>query len=355
MRRQAGGRHRVVVRADASARIGLGHLRRCSALGRRLGTAGVDVHFLTKAEDIDPAAEVGGFAGACVALEPSVQGQADAARTVEYCRSVRADRLIVDHYHVDEAYQRVLLDGGFRWLQFDGTARMPLWADWVVSMSPAADEATYQALQRRPETHLLLGPRYAILREEFLRCRPPRFVNPQATRLLLTFGGGDDRGACLACLSALPRMDGFEVTILSSSYNPQIPSIRGWMERNPDVRIQLLLDDPDIARRMTEADIAVTAGGTTTFEAAMLGLPAIIVQIAENQRANAQAWDRAGVALDLGPVEGLDADRLRDKLVGLAGDSELRERMATLGRKFVDGRGVERITAALYPDLEVPP
>lgn len=353
MRHQAGSRHRVVVRADASARIGLGHLRRCAALGRRLETAGVDVHFLTKTEDVDPAVEVGGFAKACIRLEPALQGEADATRATEYCRSIGADRLIVDHYQADEAYQRVLLDAGIRWLQFDGAASMPLWADWVVSMSPAADEVRYRALQRRPETNLLLGPRYAILRDEFLPWRTPRKVSRQAVRLLLTFGGGDDRGACLACLSALPKADAFEVTILSGSSNPQIPSIQAWLERNVGARARLLLDDVDIARRMAESDIAVTAGGTTTFEMAMLGLPALIVQIADNQRANAQAWERAGVAVDLGPLEHLDIDRLRHKLVALAGDPAQRERMASLGRECVDGRGAERIARAIYPDVEM--
>jgi len=341
-----------VVRADASARVGLGHLRRCATLGRRLGAAGVNVHFLTKTEDLDPDAEVGELAGACVPINPALQGEADAVHTAEYCRSVGADRLIVDHYDVDEVYQRVLLDAGIPWLQFDGAARMPLWADWIVSMSPAADEARYRALRRRPETRLLLGPRYAILRDEFIRCQAPKFVHRQATRLLLTFGGGDDRGACVACLAALPA-GAFEVTILSSSFNPQIPFIRYWIEQNTETRVRLLLDDKDVARRMAEADIAVTAGGTTTFEMAMLGLPALIVQIADNQRANAQAWDRAGVAVDLGPLEQLDADRLRNKLVALAGDPELRERMARLGTECVDGNGADRVVRELYSDADV--
>jgi UDP-2,4-diacetamido-2,4,6-trideoxy-beta-L-altropyranose hydrolase len=343
-----------VVRANASARIGLGHLRRCAALGRRLGAAGVDVHFLTKTEDLDPAAEVGGFAGACVALAPDLQGVADAARTAEYCRSVGADRLVVDHYQADEAYQRILLDAGIRWLQFDGAASMPLWADWIVSMSPAADDTHYRRLRQRPETRFLLGPRYAILRDEFMQWRASRPVRRQATRLLLTFGGGDDRGACLACLSALPQTGTFEITIMSSSVNPQIPSIREWLDRNTDTRAQLLLDDPDVARRMAEADIAITAGGTTTFEMAMLGLPALVLQIANNQRGNAQAWERAGVAFDLGPLEQFDANRLRDRLVELAADPGLRERMAMLGRQCVDGRGAERIAGELYPDVEMP-
>jgi spore coat polysaccharide biosynthesis predicted glycosyltransferase SpsG len=150
------------------------------------------------------------------------------------------------------------------------------------------------------------------------------------------------------------KTNAFEITILSSRYNPQVPFIRDWLERNAGLRGHLLLDDADVARRMTEADIAVTAGGTTTFEMAMLGLPALIVQIADNQRPNAQAWDRAGAAVDLGPLEHLDTDHLCDTLVKLAGDSGLRGRMARLGRECVDGCGAERIVRELYPDAKVP-
>ena len=349
-----GDRPRIVVRADASARIGLGHLRRCTALGRRLQAAGAAVHFLTRTEGIDSAQETGGFADAYVALDPALPVRDDAALTAAYCHSVGATRLIVDHYHADEHYQRVLLDSGVPWLQFDGAASMPLWADWIVSMSPAADEARYRALQCRPQTRLLLGPHYAILREECLQRRGSlRPVSPQAERLLITFGGGDDRGACLASLEAIRHAGRFETTILTSGYNPHISSIRVQLERTVGFRGRLLIDDTDVARRMTEADIAITAGGTTTFEMAMLGLPMLIIQIADNQRANAQAWQRTGVAVDLGPLEELNMDRLRDQLVGLAGDPARREQMSMLGRQCVDGLGAERIARELCPEIGV--
>lgn len=347
----AGG-GRVVIRADASARIGLGHVRRCAALGRRLRAAGADIHFLGRTGSVDAATEVGDFVSACVPLDHALSGAADAAATVAYCARVGADCLIVDHYFADEAYQRILLEAGVRWLQFDGAASTPLWADWVVSMSPAADAVRYRGLQRRPATRLLLGPRYAILRDEFLRWCAPRPVRPRANRLLLTFGGGDDRGACLACLAALPGRGAFEVSILSSRYNPQLTSIRSWIERNSDTRVHLLIDDMDVARRMTEVDIAITAGGTTTFEMAMLGLPALIVQIADNQRLNAEAWQRLGVAVDLGPLEQLDVGRLGDELSRLAADPGRRQSMAALGREYVDGRGAERIVRELYADAD---
>ena len=328
--------------------MGLGHLRRCATLGKQLRAMGAEVHFLTRTEDIDPVKEVGAVAQTCVPLDPSLSPAADAILTAEHCRRIGADRLIVDHYQADEAYQLVLYGAGIRWLQFDGAASMPLWADWVVSMSPAADEVRYRTLQRGTRTRLLLGPRFAILRDEFPQWRAPRPVPSQATRLLMTFGGGDDRGACLTCLSALPAKESFQVTILSGGHNPQVPLIRQWLERNADTRVRLLLDDPEIARRMTEADIALTASGTTTFETAMLGLPALIVQIADNQAANARAWQRAGVAVDMGTLEHLPSAILRNKLVDLASDADLRQRMADLGRACVDGHGAERIAEEIY-------
>jgi len=102
---------------------------------------------------------------------------------------------------------------------------------------------------------------------------------------------------------------------------------------------------------MAEADIAVTAGGTTTFETAMMGLPTFIVQITDNQQANAQAWGRTGAAVDLGPLDDLDTGHLRDQLVKVAGDSELRERMSVLGKEHVDGLGAGRLARELYPNM----
>ncbi|MCG3772907.1 MAG: UDP-N-acetylglucosamine--N-acetylmuramyl-(pentapeptide) pyrophosphoryl-undecaprenol N-acetylglucosamine transferase [Nitrosomonadaceae bacterium] len=350
MNQQKSDSPRVVFRADASQRIGFGHLRRCATLGRKLRESGVAVHFLLKAQDVDLATELHGFTEANVVFDQGLAGKDDAVRTAAYCRGIGADCAVIDHCHADEAYQLILLNAGLRWLQFDGLARTPLWADWVISMSPAADVDRYRALQSRPQTRLLLGPRYAILREEFLRGRTSRRSIPRATRLLLTFGGGDDRGACVTCLDAFRLVNEFEITILSGGRNPQVPRIRSWIEQHTEQRVQLLLDDPDVGRRMAEADIAITAGGTTTFEAAMLGLPSLIVQIADNQRANAQAWDRLGVAVDLGPLEGLDVVQLRDQLVALAGNAEVRERMSGLGMAYVDGLGTERIVRELYPN-----
>lgn len=340
---------RVIFRCDASPQIGLGHLMRCRTLAYALRQAGVRCIMVGPKRDFRVPMDMETFDEWLTRPDWGTSRQ-DAENLEALAVKNFCDVAVLDDYRVDEQYQQILLKAGLRWLQFDGKADKPLWADWVVSMSPDSDVHRYRLMQRRPKTRLLLGPCYAILREEFLQWRAPRQIKSHACRLLLTFGGGDDRGACLACLDALRQVDIFEITILSGGRNPQVPSIQAWMKQNATRRVCLLLDDAEVARRMAEADMAITAGGSTTFETAMLGLPTLILQIADNQRVNAQAWDRMGVAVDLGPLEKLDADRLCNQLIKLADDQELRKRMAILGREYVDGRGVDRLVQELYPD-----
>ena len=292
--------------------------------------------------------EIGAIAETCLPVDPALDGQADAGRTAEYCRSVGASRLIVDHYQADEPYQRVLLDAGLRWLQFDGAAATPQWADWVVSMSPAANRDHYRELQRRPETQLLLGPHYAILRDEFQHRRKGRHIKPTVSSILLSFGGGDDRGACLLCLEALATMESiFAVDLVLGSANPRLPSIRNWIARHSKGNIRVHVDTERMVDLMVESDLAIISGGTTAFEAATVGLPAMIVQIAANQREISAAWDRLGVAVDLGWIEALDATKVAGRIAELCERPEHRQSLSLAGSREVDGHGADRIVAAL--------
>jgi len=335
------------MRVDVSPAIGTGHLRRCLELGRRLHADGADIYLLVRG---DLPAWARGESRFAAAVEPIAQDaleRDDAAATLRYCARAGADRLVVDRFEVSESYERALHEAGLRWMQFDGAARVPMWADWVVSMSPAAARPAYEALRRREETQFLLGPAYAILREEFAAARRPPQLRPVARELLLTFGGGDDGGACLACLDALGGRLDLRMTILAGGLNPNVPQIEAWLRAHPKVEAVLLVDTPDVARRMAAADFAITAAGTTTFECAYLGVPSLLLQIAPNQRGNAEAWGRLGVAVDLGPLADMDGERLRRELEQLAHDPARRQAMADRGRAQVDGAGAARLARTL--------
>ncbi len=338
----------VVVRTDASARVGLGHLRRCITLARRLHTAGAEIHFLTKTEDIDPVMEIGALAQVCVALDPAVQGEPDAARTAEYCRSVGASHLIVDHYHADERYQRVLLDAGIRWLQFDGTARTPIWADWIINSSPTARADDYQQLIRNPRAKVLLGPRYAILRDEFreIATRP---CDRSIHRVLVTFGGGDDRGAIEFVLSSLvnriePQID---FLVVSGKSNPRNTDLIQWAESYGDGKVAIEIEPTGVARHFASCDLAIMAGGSSTYEAACCRVPMILISIADNQTRHGAAWEKSGAAIFLGDLADTSETHLQSAFTQLHGSRQKRANLCTTAHSICDGLGALRVADAI--------
>ena len=204
------------------------------------------------------------------------------------------------------------------------------------------------ALKQRGETRLLLGPAYALLRHEFYEWRPQARFREQIRKILLTFGGGDDRGAILFCLGAMKALEpSIERIVLVSSANPGLSDIMNWVGRNDNSNIKLQVDAPEIARHMAQADLAIIAGGTTTFETATMGLPSLIVQITDNQAPNASAWEQAGVAIDAGPLSNLNKNTLRQRVMEMVNNPGLRWSMADKGRALVDCLGAKRVARSL--------
>ena len=338
----------VVIRLDASIRGGLGHLRRCAVLASHLRQVGAKVDFLVRTDDIDVAGEVGDIADAISIMSPATAGSDDARATVEHCQATGATRLIIDHFNADEPYQRALHSAGIPWLQFDGDSDTPLWADWVLSMVPAVPVERYHARARRAGIGWLLGPRYAILREEFSRPRTVRPVPERPQRLLLTFGGGDDFGATLLCLRALKAIGWSDpVDVVLGGMSPARPSVEAWTRECVDVPVSVHVDASNMGDLIAAADLVISAGGTTCFETAALGAPALLIRTVPNQSPNTAGWERLGAALDLGNIDQLTPEKVGEQILALSADRPKRAAMSDAGRNAVDRQGARRIVEAL--------
>lgn len=338
-------------RLDVSPQVGMGHLRRCMNLARLLKKRGVDPFFLCRARDMDLSGHLAPVATDWALCDWFLTPLEDAAEVVRFSGQHGIDAAVIDHYRIDEAYQKSLREAGIRWMQFDGAARYPFWSDWVINMSPAARQSLYEPLRRRRETQFLLGPQYAVLREEFHLHRPRQRQWEHVKTILLTFGGGDDRGATLFCLEALRTLDHeMERIVLLSGANPHREQILRWKEVK-DGRITIVENVEETAPYMDSADIAITAAGTTTFEAAALGVPVIMLAIADNQVPIASAWQQCGYGVDLGPLADLDAGDLQRAVSALIGNPEQRKAMSAAGRSMVDGLGAQRVADVLIPGI----
>jgi hypothetical protein len=248
--------------------------------------------------------------------------------------------LVLDHMHIDESYQLELKRRGKKWLQFDGAVNQPMWANLIVNANPTVTIADYGNLIQGERSELLAGPAYAILRKEF--AQNAAIAKPKkATSILLTFGGGDDRGAILFSLKALiPCIpDDLNFLVISGRNNSQNDENLAWIQQHAAGRVDYLIDPSDVASVMARCALAVMAGGTTTYEANCLGIRMVLLAIAENQIRQSKAWQTLGEAVFLGAFEMIHPETLARVVNEQLQDLDHRPKF----QKMVDGNGAFRV------------
>jgi spore coat polysaccharide biosynthesis predicted glycosyltransferase SpsG len=340
---------RLFFRADAAPEVGLGHVRRCAVLAAACRQLGAEIHLLVRRREVAMAA-LGDWDGALVHEVPWDCGpEEDAQWTLERCAEKGLQSGVIDHYRLDGGYQQVLSDGGLRWLQFGNTGHThPLLGKWVHDASPAVKREAYLGRLVNSETECFLGPRYALVEARFGGVRA-KLGAPQrgaVETVLLTFGGGDDRGAFERALGWLEAL-GFagRRVLLTTGLNPQLEVLR--RRAAEDGRIELEVDNWQPAEVMAKCQLAITAGGTAVYELACLGVPTVMVSTAENQQATAESWQERGLAVSLGTLETVE-DAVAEARIGrLMEDREACLALAKGAWEAVDGRGAERVAAAL--------
>jgi UDP-2,4-diacetamido-2,4,6-trideoxy-beta-L-altropyranose hydrolase len=328
---------------NAGPDIGFGHLMRCRALAQALRDRGETCIMTGPSQDFS---FVGDSEIFCEWVELSEwRSSSDAAsELLTLANKMGAGVAVLDDYRVDEGYQLILREQGLRWLQFDGTAGKPLWADWILNSSPTASPEDYQQVRRKPEAKILLGPRYALLRTGFseITTRP---CNRELCRVLVTFGGGDDRGAIELVLSSLVEHAGPEVKFLvvSGKNNPRNPKLNEWIQSYGMGRVEIEIDPPDVPRAFASCDLAIMAGGGSTYEAACCRVPMMLMSIADNQAKHGAAWEKTGAAIYLGDLANTSKAQLQDSFNQLRGSSQKRAGLCTTAHSICDGLGALRV------------
>jgi UDP-2,4-diacetamido-2,4,6-trideoxy-beta-L-altropyranose hydrolase len=338
---------KVLFRTNAGPLVGFGHLIRCRALAmafRRKGNECIMVGpnpAYSKPFDHDLFVQ-------WLHVTDWPSSKEDATQLISLAKHHQAQWLVLDDYRIDETYQLALLDAGLKWLQFDGTASKKLWADIIVNTNPIAKHEDYLTVLENPKSKLLLGPTYAILRPEFdnvQRRAPGRSVK----KILVTFGGGDDRGAIEFVLSTLlPRTPlNQEFLVISGLENPNNPYLVHWIKMHGQGRVVLHIDPQHISMLFSYCDLAIMAGGTSIYEACVLGIPMVIMSIAENQVLHSKAWQKLGCLKYLGPIAQVEPSILLNSVLTISNNAFLRREMSISCANAVAGKGAELITALM--------
>ena len=338
----------LLIRADAGNDIGTGHVMRCLALAQEWRRLAGTVRFASTA--LTPALhsrlDREGFEVTDLAASPG--SVADAELTAEAASHRDALWIVADGYRFDDRYQRRLRDSGHRLLVMDDWGHASHYAaNLVVNQNLAADPHLYR--NRDPDTRLLLGTDYVLLRKEFQAWSGRRRQIPEvAAKILVMFGGANAGGATARVVAALAEADlgDAELTVVVGGGAADLDDLRHEVAVFPGTA-HLEFDVADMAPILAGADLAISAAGSTCWEMAFMGLPALLLVTADNQRGLAAALHRCGAAHSLGEVGKLDLDSLRHRVASIAKDCDRRRAMAAAGQSLVDGRGASRVFLAM--------
>jgi UDP-2,4-diacetamido-2,4,6-trideoxy-beta-L-altropyranose hydrolase len=343
----------LLIRADASAAMGTGHAMRCLALAQAWQDAGGRAVFAMA--EAPSAVQARLRAESC---EVVLLAGEDARHTAELARELGAIWIAVDGYQFGGDYQRVLKVAGSKVLFLDDYGHAGSYAaDLVLNQNVGAAEELYP--QRDPETRLLLGTRYSLLRREFTVFRRWKREIPQsAARILVTMGGSDPQDLTARVVEALqsPRFEGIESVIVVGGSNPHFDALQKLARSEigrAGSKITVQADVSNMPELMAWADVAISAAGTTSWELCLLGVPSLLIDVAPNQVPLACELGRLGCAVHFGSAHEVSSNTAASALEEVIASKEQRLSLSARARKLVDGFGARRVVAEMRGCTEI--
>ncbi|AQQ67507.1 UDP-2,4-diacetamido-2,4,6-trideoxy-beta-L-altropyranose hydrolase [Microbulbifer agarilyticus] len=357
---------KVSFRVDASLEMGAGHVMRCLTLASSLREKGAVCHFICRdspgnlcdlilssgfeltilSRDVDGTNE---NPVESMSLHQSWLGcdwKTDAEQTLDVLETLQPDWLVVDHYALDVEWEALVK----RFVKF------LMVIDDLADRHHICDLLLDQNLGRRPIDYanmvpscctMMIGPKFALLRPEFSALREKSLLlrsNASVNKILITMGGVDHANASGEVLRVLQRYEfphKCAVTVILGSQAPCLAKVRKFAKKS-SFDVQVLVDVGDMARKMTDCDLVIGAAGGTSWERACLGVPSLVVILAENQQSSARALQEYGASRVVGSIK--DIQSALPVLLDEISNHGVLADMSRSAAGIVDGRGAERVS-----------
>ncbi|ELS34319.1 MULTISPECIES: UDP-2,4-diacetamido-2,4,6-trideoxy-beta-L-altropyranose hydrolase [Pseudanabaena] len=339
---------KLIIRADASIQVGTGHVMRCLALAQAWQDKGGEVIFILANKSTALENRLRSEGMKVVHLLVKTGSNEDVNQTVDFAQKFNAQWIVVDGYHFGAKYQKYIKDFGINLLFIDDYGHTDYYyADLVLNQNISAHKDLYQS--REIYTQLLLGTQYVLLRREFWQWRDwQRAINPIARKLLITFGGSDPDNVTLKVIQALEGLnrDDLAVIVVIGGSNPHHEVLQKEIA-NSSLAISLQRNVSNMPELMAWADLAITAGGSTNWELAFMGLPSIVITVAENQKEIATELDTQGIIIHIGWYQQITLEKIGIALQEFIYDQSKRAEMSQKGKKLVNGYGAVHVTSKI--------
>ena len=322
---------------------GWGHLARSLAIADQLLTCGVHSTFLIAGEA--QAARTLITDHYSVQISP-LTSYFDAKYTLNVARQTGASGVLLDGYQFDNAYEKILADGGLSLAVMDDYGHNPHHHAKIIINGNLHYSSLGLYKSADVNTRLLLGPSFMPLHSRFQKLRTiNRLASDRVSNILLVLGSSDTAGIMHIVLDILIEGSDDSTSITVAGLPPEPGSSESnWMKRS--VHIRWVRDPKELAVAMTHCDLAISAGGMTSYELAYMGVPTILVPATAHQVPVSQELAMRGAAIV--SENPLVADRkLAQLITQIKNSTSQRQDMIRAGQAIFDGHGSMRIASAL--------
>lgn len=335
----------VVIRADASRHIGYGHIMRCLTLSEELRNRGVNLTFICRADEGNLIDFIKENNFNVFNLPADIGPEEDALLTGKFLagESGQTDCLIVDHYGLDVSWETHLRSYSVKIMVIDDFVNREHACDILLNQNYGVDASMYDDITPRG-CKRLTGSAYVLLREQFRVARKDiSRRSGEIKKIFIFFGGADSTNETAKAIKAAKLLDrpNLSFIVLVGGSNPHWKDIETLCGQLPGSVFYKQVYD--LAPLMADADLAIGAGGSNTWERCCLGLPSMVTVLAENQRTFVERLDRDGIVLNMGWFEDVTPSTIAEMLEKLISDRTMIIGMSKRSMEIVDGEGAKRV------------
>lgn len=338
----------ILFRVDADSKMGTGHLMRCLALAQEFKRSGSKVIFLCRelSQNLVERVRNEGFDLQTI-KNPVFDEVNDAKETLSVAKVNNTHWLIVDGYQFKDEFQTQISSSNLHFLLFDDYGHADSYtADIILNQNIYATEEFY--IRRKKYSQLLLGSDYTLIRDEFLPLmNKKKNISDKVKNILLTFGGSDQQNCTEWFLQELDKLKTgkFHIRAIVGSMNPNLSSLKILAEKSKH-QVEIIESTNTMTQFMEEADLAITAGGSTCWELCLMGVPFLSVVTADNQLKTVDSLEKLGLSSSLGDSKSLNAHQFVS-LFETIDQLQERKKRSDLGQKQIDGLGRKRVLQAI--------
>lgn len=333
----------ILFRADANPIIGSGHVMRCLSIAGAYKKHCHEVLFITADHNADSLIERFGFDHIC--LETRWDDMAcDIGKVEDIINSKNPSLMIVDSYYVNQSYFDAL--SRITKIVYMDDLNESTWnVDAIINYNIYATSLDYSNYEGT-RTKLILGPKYAPLREEFRRI-PAKQIK-DVTDIFVSAGGSDPECITIKLIKDIcPIFENIKFHFVVGSLNPRIEEIKELSLNQPNAILHI--NENNMSGLMQKCDLAISASGSTLYELCACGVPTITYSLADNQLLAMNQFEQQGLMKCAGDCRHNDGftNKIKEILELLISNSDQRRNMSSKMQKLVDGLGVEHIFDAL--------